>query len=161
MAISRIELAFSNVMISIICGSLFASNTTTEFVTPTIILPSSGWTALALISRFIGSKDTAGSAGAKASNTNSVISASLGRVHPAPVSLFGFNRLECGLEPSKKSFEPNIPSPLQSNKLIPISEAVRIGSSISKPSLPFTLNCKETFDKSAPGANSNCHSVVP
>ena len=107
-----------------------------------------------------GASATTGSTGASASMTSSVISASEGSVHVAPESLFGFIRPVYGLGPAKLSWEPSIPKPRQSSKLTPISLATSIGSSIIKPSLPSTRIWNETFDKSAPGANSKVHEAL-
>ena len=104
---------------------------------------------------FTGSNDTAGSTGARASTINSVISAPAGNVQDAPASLLGDNLPECGFNPSNLSLEPNIPSPDQSNRLIPISDAVITGSSIIMLLLPSTLISIVKLEISAPGANSS------
>ncbi len=53
-----------------------------------------------------------------------------------------------------------MPSPDQSNRLIPMSDAVITGSSINKLSLPSTLISIVRLEISAPGANSSAQFVL-
>ena len=85
-----------------------------------------------------GTNEVIGSIGARASKASSVITASEGSVHPAPLALFGDNLSEYGLAPSKESDAPSVPSPLQSKRLTPMSLATNRGWSIMSPSEPFT-----------------------
>ena len=91
-----------------------------------------------MIEVVIGVNEVTGSTGARASKASSVIVASEGNVHPAPLALFGERRSEYGLAPSKESEAPSMPSPLQSKRLTPMSLATRSGWSIINPSDPFT-----------------------
>ena len=56
--------------------------------------PSTGCWAYDVIGIVTGVKDVRGSTGASASKASSVIVASEGRVHPAPLALFGESRSE-------------------------------------------------------------------
>ena len=85
-----------------------------------------------------GANDVIGSTGARASKASSVMSASDGKVQPAPEALFGESRSEYGFAPSKESDAPRVPNPLQSNRLIPMSLATRRGSLIMRPFEPLT-----------------------